>query len=171
MLCTALQFKYRREKLKGFRFVRPKREKKFSGKGRKFAAVEGDRTTETRDTKDPVPLTYPKYVLRDLLRMPVSRAPSARGELHECLLFPVASALGWRAKRGPPAAESCCYHTRDGWSSCLSALSASPLYNYASRQKVGMLAAKDPHMLVAVLAVAARPQWHTHARKCCADAS
>jgi hypothetical protein len=94
--------KYRREKLKGFRFVnktkrRKKRKigkrKKFSGGGRKFAAVEGDRTTETRDTKDPVPLTYQKYVLRDLWQMPVSRAPSARGGLQACLLFPVASGL------------------------------------------------------------------------------
>ncbi len=108
----------------------------------------------TATQKDPVPLTYPKYVLRDLLRMPVSRAPSARGGLQACLLFPVASGLGWRAKRGPPASESCCCHTRDGWSSCLSALSASPLYNCASRQKVGMLAAKDPQ--TAHLATCAR---------------
>ena len=139
---------------------------------RKFVAVEAGSTPEARDTKDPVPLTYPKYVLRGLLRMPVSRAPSARGGLQACLLFPVASALGWRAKRGPPAAESCCYHTRDGWSSCLSALSASPLYNCASRQKVGMLAAKDPQTRsFGHLCSLLRPQWHTHARKCCADAS
>jgi hypothetical protein len=70
---------------------------------RKFATVEGGSTSEVCDTKDPVPLTYPKYVFRDLWQVPVSCAPSARGGLQTCLLFTVASGLGWRDVHSSPS--------------------------------------------------------------------
>ncbi len=55
----------------------------------KFAAVEGGSRPVARGTKDPVSVTYPKYVLGDLFQTPVSLAHSASGGLHASLLFTV----------------------------------------------------------------------------------